>query len=81
MELGVILPWLLIYAGGYLLPAGYRRGSAALNTTERGIYAVAGVVSLLLAAVLAVVPTAHHAMIFALAVLSVVPLLTLRYRG
>ena len=81
MELGVILPWLLIYAGGYLLPAGYRRGSAALNTTERGIYGVAGVVSLLLAAVLAVVPTAHHAMILALAVLSVVPLLTLRYRG
>lgn len=80
MELGVIVPWLLIYAGGYLLPAGYERDSAALNSAERGIYAVAGVVSLLLAGVLVAVPSTHHVMILALTALSLVPLLTLRYR-
>lgn len=80
MEFGVILPWLLIYAGGYLLPAGYERGSVALNSAERGIYAGAGVVSLVLAGVLAAVPAAYPVMILALAVLSLVPLLTVRYR-
>lgn len=81
MKFGVILPWLLIYAGGYLLPAGYRRDSVALNSTERGLYGVAGVVSLGLAAVIAVVPATHHVMILALAALSLVPLLTVRYRN
>jgi len=81
MEFGVILPWLVIYAGGYLLPAAYNRTSRALNNAERGIYGAAGVVSLALAAVLAIVPTAYPVMVLALAALSLVPLLTLRYRG
>ena len=37
MQFGVMLPWLAIYAGGYLLPAVYRRNSPALNSIERGI--------------------------------------------
>jgi hypothetical protein len=81
MEFGVILPWLVIYAGGYLLPAAYNRTSRALNNAERSIYGAAGVVSLALAVVLAIVPTAYPVMVLALAALSLVPLLTLRYRG
>jgi hypothetical protein len=81
MEFGVILPWLVIYAGGYLLPAAYNRTSGALNSAERSIYGAAGVVSLALAVVLATVPTAYPVMVLALAGLSLVPLLTLRYRG
>lgn len=81
MEFGVILPWLVIYAGGYLLPAAYNRTSGALNNAERSIYGAAGVVSLALAVVLAIVPTAYPVMVLALAGLSLVPLLTLRYRG
>ena len=81
MEFGVLLPWLLIYAGGFLLPAVYRRDSPALNRAERGIYGVAGLASLALAAVLAVDPSLYPAMLLALAALSLAPLLTLRYRG
>ena len=81
MEFGVILPWLVIYAGGYLLPAVYKRGRGGLNSRERQIYGIAGVVSLSFAAALAVVPAAYPAMVLALAGLSLVPLLTLRYRG
>ncbi len=80
MEFGVVLPWLVIYAGGYLLPAVYKRGRRGLNSRERQIYAIAGVVSLGLAAALAVVPAAYPAMVLALAALSLVPLLTLRFR-
>lgn len=81
MEFGVVLPWLVIYAGGYLLPAVYKRDRRGLNRLERRIYGIAGIVSLGLAAALAVVPAAYPAMVLALAVLSLVPLLTLRYRG
>lgn len=80
MEFGVVLPWLVIYAGGYLLPAVYKRGRRGLNSRERQIYGIAGVVSLGLAAALAVVPAAYPAMVLALAALSLVPLLTLRFR-
>ena len=80
MEFGVLLPWLLIYAGGFLLPAVYRRDSSALNRIERGIYGGTGLVSLALAAVLAVDPSLYPAMLLALVVLSLAPLLTVRYR-
>lgn len=81
MEFGVLLPWLLIYAGGFLLPAIYRRDSPALNRAERGIYGIAGAVSLALAFVLAVDPSLYPVMLLALAGLSLAPLLTVRYRG
>lgn len=80
MQFGVMLPWLAIYAGGYLLPAVYRRNSPALNSIERGIYAVAGFVTLGLTGLLAVRPSLYPVMVLALAVLSLVPILTVRYR-
>lgn len=80
MQFGVILPWLAIYAGGYLLPAVYRRSSPALNSVERGIYGVAGLVTLVLTVLLAVMPELYGVMVLALAVLSLVPILTVRYR-
>ena len=81
MQYGVMLPWLAIYAGGYLLPALYRRSSPALNTAERVIYGVAGALSLALTALLAVMPSVYPVSVLALAVVSLAPLLTLRYRG
>lgn len=81
MEYGVVLPWLGIYAVGYLLPAGYDRASRALNSAERIIYGAAGLVSLALTGVLALEPELYAPMVLALAALSLVPLVTLRYRS
>lgn len=80
MKFGVMLPWLAIYAGGYLLPAIYRRNSPALNSTERGIYAAAGFIALGLTGLLVVRPGLYPVMVLALAVLSLAPILTVRYR-
>ena len=81
MQYGVMLPWLAIYAGGYLLPALYQRSSPALNAAERTIYGGAGVVSLALTVLLAIMPSVYPVSVLALAVVSLAPLLTLRYRG
>lgn len=80
MQFGVMLPWLAIYAGGYLLPAIYRRNSPALNSIERGIYAAAGLIALGLTGLLAVRPGLYPVMVLALAVLSLAPIFTVRYR-
>lgn len=80
MQYGVILPWLLAYGIGYLVTAGYARNDARLTTPERAIYGIFGIASLALGGVLAVMPTLHGPMLFALAVLSLGAVPTLYWR-
>lgn len=79
-DYGGILPWLLIYAVGYVATAAHDLDNRALSSPERAVYGVLGVVSGILAGVLIVRPELYIPMIVALAVVTVAQMVTIGFR-
>lgn len=81
MEYGVILPWLVIYVIGNLFTATYNLDNkSALSTGERAIYAGIGIVSLIGAVGLFLMPTLHTPAILLLTVLGFAQCITVLIR-
>lgn len=81
MRYGVILPWIIIYAIGYLFTAFYKLDNGSLSKKERALYAFIGVISGILAIVLALNPSLHTPMIVALAFLTLGQIITIPIRN
>jgi hypothetical protein len=77
MEYGVVLPWLIIYAIGYLFTAAHNlNNKVALTTDERAVYAVIGIASSVGAVVLFLNPDLSTLAIVLLTVLGVAQCVT-----
>lgn len=79
-DYGGVLPWLLIYAVGYVATAVYEPNNQALSVAERAVYGIIGVLAVVFAGVLAVTPELYIELIVALAVLTLAQLLTIILR-
>lgn len=81
MEYGVILPWTVIYAIGYLFTAFYELDNQSLSKKERAVYAAIGVVSGILAVALGLSPSLHTPIILALTVLTLAQMTAIPIRN
>jgi hypothetical protein len=81
MEYGVILPWMAVYAIGNIATALYNLDNKkALSKSERIVYGLIGVISLIGTVALGLMPTLHRPMILLLILLSVAQIATIVLR-
>lgn len=81
MEYGVILPWMAVYAIGNIATALYNLDNKkALSKSERIVYGLIGVISLIGTVALGLMPTLYRPMILLLILLSVAQIATIVLR-